>query len=549
MKIQLPFLFSFLICLFQSHLIIAQNNNNGNGKGENGSGTKYKIEGNQLPCVGSIQTYTIVPNPKTKLNTWEWEWDEPRAHAGDPPKGWEIISYSLDYAQVTVRVGEKPGTIKLKPDPGSSNTINLPVHPSQPLKLSISGPTLICIGKEQVFRVKIENLDNGKKNDKKAEIEDFTFTWEMPAGLTLINNAVNASTIKVKCDDTFKGGVINVKVSLPGYKDESAISGNGVGVVTGFCNKEANFSLPVNIDPNCENNIINCSPLQVAITGPVTVCASQNELVTYTVNVPGNPAELTYTWALPVGWEIATQQNNQVQVRIGSVDGLVTAESVFISVQVKNICNQKVTDQQQVFINEQCKGNTPYINVPILLPVELISFSGKENKSGIILEWATANEINNDHFEIERSNSAALFVKIAEMKGHGNSLSKHTYSVQDTKKGKGTYYYRLKQVDEDGTFTYSKVIAVNSKQFVSTMALQVAPNPVTNSQFTIFLVGGETTQLQILSLNSHLVHSQIINSDIRELNLNANQLHLQSGVYLLSVKSVYGLYTTKLIIP
>ena len=545
MKTQLLFLLSFLISLFCSNIGIAQNNNGENGNGDNGRGIEFRIQGNPFPCVGSVETYSIYPNPKTNANTWEWEWEEPRAHAGDPLKGWEILSYSVDYAQVTVRVGEKPGTIKIKPDPGSSNAINLPVHPSQPLKLSISGPTLLCIGKEQVFSVNINNLDKGRKNNRKVEVQDFNFTWELPAGLTFVSDLANGATIKVKCDDSFKSGAINVKVSLPGGSAEPANSNNGMGNITGLCNTEQNISLQVNMDTECSDNPTVCPELKVALTGPVNVCAFQEELVTYKANVSGNPEDLTYTWTLPIGWEISSQVNNSIQVRIGSGYNSERAESGSVSVQVKNTCNQIFAEQQQVFVSEKCLTEW---DVPTLLPVELILFSGKVTRLGIMLEWATASEINNDRFEIERSKNGVVFVKTGEVKGHGTSQSQHTYSLQDTKAGQGTNYYRLKQVDEDGQFTYSKVIVVDNKQLSAPFTVLVAPNPVINGQFTIITEGGEVTQLQILNLNGHLVHSQSVSTGTREINLNASQLHLQSGVYLISVQSTAGLYKTKMII-
>jgi len=546
MKIQLLYLFSFLTCLSLSKPGLAQKST---GEiGENGRVTKFRIEGNQLPCVGSIETYTIIPNPKTNLNTWEWEWEEPRAHAGDPPTGWEIISYSADYAQVTVRVGEKPGTIKMKPDPGASNTINFPVHPSQPLKLSISGPTLLCIGTEQVFRVNIDNLNKGLKNNQKVEVEDFTFTWELPAGLTVVNDQANAAAIKVKADATFKGGIINVKVSLVGSNAGPANAGNGVGRSTGFCSTEENISLPVNVDADCGNNTTVCPALEVAVTGPVTVCAYQNGLATYTANVSGSSKGLTYTWTLPIGWEISYQLNNTIQVRIGSEEDSLSAQSGVVRVEVKNTCQQKFANQQQVFVNEKCYGTIPDREVPIVLPVELVNFTAKVIKSEVLLEWLTASEKNNDRFEIERSSNGQVFVKFGEVKGHGTSLVKNTYSVRDAKAVRGINYYRLKQVDEDGKFTYSKVIVVDKSQPDNAMTLVVAPNPVTSSQFTIMLNAGETTQLQISNLNGNLVHSQTVAAGRQALNLNATQLQLHNGVYLLSVRSTTGLYTTKIII-
>lgn len=97
------------------------------------------------------------------------------------------------------------------------------------------------------------------------------------------------------------------------------------------------------------------------------------------------------------------------------------------------------------------------------LPIELLYFKG-DMKSCVenLLTWGTATELNNDRFEIERSNDGITFEKIAIVKGAGNSLQVLKYNYSDTNPGLGINYYRLKQVDYDSQFKYTNLISVDN---------------------------------------------------------------------------------------
>lgn len=120
------------------------------------------------------------------------------------------------------------------------------------------------------------------------------------------------------------------------------------------------------------------------------------------------------------------------------------------------------------------------LNGEINLPVDLISFKASHDKkrNGVNLEWLTANEINNDHFTIERSSDLLTFKPILEVKGAGNSASILRYSSFDSSPEPGKNYYRLQQTDFDGKTTQSHIVSVN----VDAQALQITlyPNPVTD---------------------------------------------------------------------
>lgn len=99
------------------------------------------------------------------------------------------------------------------------------------------------------------------------------------------------------------------------------------------------------------------------------------------------------------------------------------------------------------------------------LPIELLSFTANFNSSNRVdLKWSTASETNNDFFTIERSQDGIFFNEIAVVDGAGNSTCTKNYSTIDNKPLEGVSYYRLKQTDYNGEFTYSSIVSVEKNQ-------------------------------------------------------------------------------------
>jgi hypothetical protein len=100
------------------------------------------------------------------------------------------------------------------------------------------------------------------------------------------------------------------------------------------------------------------------------------------------------------------------------------------------------------------------------------------------LKWTTTFELNNDHFEIERSTDGSTFSSVGSVKGQVNSAVKHTYQFNDDVSrsflNKNDVYYRLKQVDLDGKASYTKVLVVRVYRTKSLQSLSVTPNPAIN---------------------------------------------------------------------
>nr|MCU0340855.1 hypothetical protein [Spirosomataceae bacterium] len=93
-------------------------------------------------------------------------------------------------------------------------------------------------------------------------------------------------------------------------------------------------------------------------------------------------------------------------------------------------------------------------------PVVLASFTGRSENKASILEWQTSTEIGNSHFEVQRSFNLNTFENIGRVEGYGTTTTDKTYVFTDAQPRIGANYYRLKQVDFDGKFSYSRIISV-----------------------------------------------------------------------------------------
>ncbi len=126
-------------------------------------------------------------------------------------------------------------------------------------------------------------------------------------------------------------------------------------------------------------------------------------------------------------------------------------------------------------------ANTTYekVEVAVPLPLDFISFKAQNITAGTQLNWEIANEVNNNYFEILKGNDLNEFQSIGRVK---NETGQNYYQFLDRQVSNQTSYYKIKQVDFDGKFSFSKIISVKSK--VESMALY--PNPVRqNEDFTI----------------------------------------------------------------
>jgi len=177
-----------------------------------------------------------------------------------------------------------------------------------------------------------------------------------------------------------------------------------------------------------------------------------------------------------------------------------------------------------------------------VLPVELISFSGYNIENENVLEWQTATETNNDYFVLERSSVGIDFENIGTIDGHGNSTQLLNYKFQDNNPLSRINYYRLKQVDYNDDFHYSKIIAVRNN--LSAISCFVFQNGLSGN-FILSCSLSENSQAQIINVDGRV---------LKEMNISGNsenKIDLNDfgrGIYILRIideKNIQNFKLTK----
>jgi hypothetical protein len=175
------------------------------------------------------------------------------------------------------------------------------------------------------------------------------------------------------------------------------------------------------------------------------------------------------------------------------------------------------------------------------LPVELVSFTGYNDKDKNVLNWATASELNSDRFEIEKSISGTEgWSYIGQQKAVGGTTLT-SYTFYDNQPVVGNNYYRLKIIDDDGTFTYSQTINIPVDMATVNGIIKIFPNP-TNGLVSIQLQSTKnvSSTLEISNLLGQKVASRDIALRIGITSVDVDLHELSSGTYIVSFTDALG---------
>ena len=195
----------------------------------------------------------------------------------------------------------------------------------------------------------------------------------------------------------------------------------------------------------------------------------------------------------------------------------------------------------------------PVLNIPLLspvggcpctygcyvLPVTLLSFdASRKDINHVLLNWKTTNEYNNHGFDVQRSlGNTSRFETVAFVPSKANNAGVKKYELTDNNNYEGISYYRLKQTDLDGKFSFSETVAVKGYTGQSTLALY--PNPVKeNLTADIYAAKNGRAVLVVLDATQKQLYTQniFINKGINLINIAA--AHLAGGIYF--VKIIYA---------
>jgi len=188
-----------------------------------------------------------------------------------------------------------------------------------------------------------------------------------------------------------------------------------------------------------------------------------------------------------------------------------------------------------------------------IVPVEMLTFTASVRNSEIQLLWTTASELNNRGFEIERSfGDQNNFVTVGFVDGKGNSTELNYYSFTDNPQlsGVNQIYYRLKQVDFDGTFSYSEIASVSYDVPADFVLNQNYPNPFNPSTTISYFVPKESfvsiKVYDFLGREVTTLVNEMKSTGSYELSFDASIL--PSGTYLCTMTANGFSNTTKMVL-
>ncbi len=174
------------------------------------------------------------------------------------------------------------------------------------------------------------------------------------------------------------------------------------------------------------------------------------------------------------------------------------------------------------------------------LPVDWLYFGGQVKDGDVYLSWATAQEVNNDHFEVERSSDGSTFLTLAVIDGRGSVDEESRYNYTDTHPSPGSLYYRLKQVDFDGVAQYSKTIIVSYEPaFAGDASFRLYPNPSMSAD--IYLEGRPRNPekiviVEILDLSGRVVYKDSFLPTEFQFKHRVKNPQIPVGSYILNVQ-------------
>ncbi len=181
------------------------------------------------------------------------------------------------------------------------------------------------------------------------------------------------------------------------------------------------------------------------------------------------------------------------------------------------------------------------------LPITLLSFKANCNGKVVDIFWSTASEINNSFFTLERSTDAQNFTEIMTIPGAGNSNTVIPYHVSDDNPYNGTAYYRLKQTDFDGSYSYSSLVVVGKCSNSSESPVYNVYYDPREGRIVVQNNGNNTFPFKVSLQN--LVGQQIIAETSKQFGrADLSVKSLAYGVYLLVIRSEKDIITTEVYI-
>jgi hypothetical protein len=343
-------------------------------------------------------------------------------------------------------------------------------------------------------------------------------TYSEDGGQTfLTNQRISNAKMRINCSTCGGGGTPRYQGD---YDAIVSLDGQALGVWTDF--RSGNFGSYVGyfpdfamlVSPSGLSIPMNNGTAFVTIDVPDVKLYSQDAI--FSATVTPTPSNGTILLDFPSG--------NTLSSFPGSVDLRIRTQ------------NNVTVGIYTIAIQGEGPNGTPVhrrtVTLDVIIPVELTSFSALPNKNDVVLNWQTATEVNNQGFEIQRSNDGE-FEKIGFVPGHGTTTEIQSYIFIDENVLAGEYSYRLKQMDYDGTTEYSNIVEVEITQPAEYSLSQNYPNPFnpsTTIAYSILKDGLVTLKVyDVLGKEVVTLINEVQSAGTKNIIFDASDL--SSGVY------------------
>ncbi len=170
----------------------------------------------------------------------------------------------------------------------------------------------------------------------------------------------------------------------------------------------------------------------------------------------------------------------------------------------------------------------------VVLPLTLLNFTATQQTNSIVTNWQTTNEVNVSHFTVQRSTNGSNFTDLGNVTATGGGNYSYNDDLSTINTQPPTIYYRLKMVDKDGSFTYSKVVSVSLTTHYS--SFNIYPNPVKETLFAqVTSTKAYKATVQITNMQGRILQQQQVQLQVGNTSISLNTTGLLKGSYVLVV--------------
>lgn len=363
-----------------------------------------------------------------------------------------------------------------------------------------------------------------------------SYLWYGGAGYTTFLSNTNTATYTGSPSSFMVYGTNAFNTSSASYVG----FGEGYPQANNYVDFTANVPFSINsIQVKAENGAGGCSGTAVAtftLYQGATVLQTKNVSVTCGAGIQ----TLVLNMGVPAGPGLRLQSNIGFYYVAGYQAGSYPwrTNSAVSYLAASNGVNGAFADWN---ISTPASCSARQIDVDCTLPVELISFDAVKQNNQSVLSWSTASEKNNKHFVIQRSSDGIQFESIGSLLGKGSSSSTQYYAFVDNQPLQGLNYYRLKQVDDDGSVSYSRILQL---LYDKALDITVYPNP-SRDIFQLSIAEEAALQAELYNTLGQRMSEQL--NAISATDFMINLSDKSDGIYYLKILYHQQVYTLKLI--